>query len=143
MLSINVLAWNVVPQLQDNRTRNTQQKQAEEEDKTKDGKAEDKDKPAAKKLDITAQPTLQLDEDTIPDSLINSRWKVQRTVPITHDDLRKGVADLAWPESMKPETEYDDTLNTYFVGSKMGDSFLSTPIAMTPEEYLKDRKSVV
>ena len=137
LLSINVLAWNVVPQLQDNRTRNTQQKQAEEEDKTKDGKAEDKDKPAAKKLDITAQPTLQLDEDTIPDSLINSRWKVQRTVPITHDDLRKGVADLAWPESMKPETEYDDTLNTYFVGSKMGDSFLSTPIAMTPEEYLK------
>ncbi|MBO5001203.1 MAG: cell surface protein SprA, partial [Prevotella sp.] len=137
LLSINVLAWNVVPQLQDNRTRNTQQKQAEEEDNTKDGKAEDKDKPAAKKLDITAQPTLQLDEDTIPDSLINSRWKVQRTVPITHDDLRKGVADLAWPESMKPETEYDDTLNTYFVGSKMGDSFLSTPIAMTPEEYLK------
>lgn len=137
LLSINVLAWNVVPQLQDNRTRNTQQKQAEEEDKTKDGKAEDKDKPAAKKLDITAQPTLQLDEDTIPDSLINSRWKVQRTVPITHDDLRKGVADLAWPESMKPETEYNDTLNTYFVGSKMGDSFLSTPIAMTPEEYLK------
>lgn len=137
LLSINVLAWNVVPQLQDNRTRNTQQKQAEEEDKTKDGKAEEKDKPAAKKLDITAQPTLQLDEDTIPDSLINSRWKVQRTVPITHDDLRKGVADLAWPESMKPETEYDDTLNTYFVGSKMGDSFLSTPIAMTPEEYLK------
>ena len=137
LLSINVLAWNVVPQLQDNRTRNTQQKQAEEEDKTKDGKAEGKDKPAAKKLDITAQPTLQLDEDTIPDSLINSRWKVQRTVPITHDDLRKGVADLAWPESMKPETEYDDTLNTYFVGSKMGDSFLSTPIAMTPEEYLK------
>lgn len=137
LLSINVLAWNVVPQLQDNRTRNTQQKQAEEEEKTKDGKAEDKDKPAAKKLDITAQPTLQLDEDTIPDSLINSRWKVQRTVPITHDDLRKGVADLAWPESMKPETEYDDTLNTYFVGSKMGDSFLSTPIAMTPEEYLK------
>ena len=137
LLSINVLAWNVVPQLQDNRTRNTQQKQAEEEDKTKDGKAEDKDKPAAKKLDITAQPTLQLDEDTIPDSLINSRWKVQRTVPITHDDLRKGVADLAWPESMKPETEYNDTLNTYFFGSKMGDSFLSTPIAMTPEEYLK------
>ena len=43
LLSINVLAWNVVPQLQDNRTRNTQQKQAEEEDKTKDGKAEDKD----------------------------------------------------------------------------------------------------
>ena len=41
LLSINVLAWNVVPQLQDNRTRNTQQKQAEEEDKTKDGKAED------------------------------------------------------------------------------------------------------
>ncbi|MGN1376258.1 MAG: cell surface protein SprA [Prevotella sp.] len=78
-----------------------------------------------------------IDEDTIPDSLLHARWKIQRITPITDDDLDRNATDLDLPGNIKQEVVYNDTLNRYYIGSKMGESYLSTPIAMTPEEYRK------
>ena len=86
---------------------------------------------------IKAQPDVVAEDDTIPDSLLHPRWKIQRTTPVTHDDLDTYPADLSFPENIKQEVVYNDTLNRYYIGSKMGDSYLSTPIVMTPEEYRK------
>ncbi len=82
-----------------------------------------------------AQPTLKIEEDTIPDSLLHSRWKIQKTVPLEIADLDSSALDLHLPENIKREIVYDDTLNAYKFGSKMGDSYLNTPILLTPEEY--------
>ncbi len=81
------------------------------------------------------QPMLQIEEDTIPDSLLHSRWKIQKTAPIEVADLDSSSLDLRFPENIKQEVEYNDSLNVYRIGSKMGDSYLNTPILMTPEEY--------
>ena len=39
-------------------------------------------------------PELIVDEEEIPDSLLHPRWNIQRTTPITNDDLDRGSADL-------------------------------------------------
>ena len=44
---------------------------------------------------------------------------------------------MSFPENIKQEVVYDDSLDRYYIGSKMGDSYLSTPIVMTPGEYRK------
>ena len=48
-------------------------------------------KPAANDS-VMAQPIIE-NEDTIPDSLLHPRWKIQRTLPITLGDLDQGAAD--------------------------------------------------
>ena len=46
--------------------------------------------------------------------------------------------DLQDPENLKPDTAiYDEKSGYYKVGTKLGDSFLSQPWMMTPDEYLK------
>lgn len=87
-------------------------------------------------LAIKAQPIIE-DDDSIPDSLLNARWKIQRTLPITVEDLDQNAADLKRPDNLKQEVEYNDSLDLYVIGSKMSDSYLNTPIYMTPEEYRK------
>ena len=72
-------------------------------------------------------------EDT--DTVQPARWKIQKTAPIEVADLDSSALDLRFPENIKQEVEYDDSLNLYRIGSKMGDSYLNTPILMTPEEY--------
>ena len=90
-------------------------------------------KPAPK-----AQPKLVTnEEETIPDSLVHTRWRIQKTSPLTTEDADSCALDLHMPENIKLETVYNDSLNLYFLGSKMGDSYLSTPILMTPQEYMK------
>ena len=89
-----------------------------------------KKNPAAK-----AQPTLQIEEDSIPDSLLHARWKIQKTQPIEVADLDSSALDLKFPENIKQEVEYNDSLNVYKLGMKLGDSFLGTPLLMSPEEY--------
>ena len=85
--------------------------------------------------DVAEQPILDNDE-VIPDSLLNPRWKIQRTVPITYDDLGQNPSDLQRPENMKQEVEYNDTLDRYVIGSKIGQQWIAAPIMMTPEEYM-------
>ena len=92
------------------------------------------DKKKSQKQSITAQP-IMADEDTIPDSLLHTRWKIQRTVPITVGDLYQSPLDLQRPENMKYHVEYNDTLDRYVIGNRMGNTWLSTPIMMTPDEY--------
>ena len=125
---LTMLAMVVVPQ--DVRPRGgkpqTQQQgsQSQQQDK--------KQKPVK-----VALSDLNLQDDSIPDSLLHPRWKIQRTTPITQDDLKRGPHDLLMPDNVKQEVEYNDTLNHYVIGSKLGDSYLNTPIVMTPEEYRK------
>ena len=83
------------------------------------------------------QARLKVQEDTIPDSLLHPRWKIQRTQPITYDDINQGVADLKRPENIKQTTEYNDTTERYIIGSKLGMSWLGTPIMMEQGEFLK------
>ncbi len=82
-----------------------------------------------------AQPTLA-SEDDIPDSLLHTRWKVQRTVPITDDDLRQNAMDLQRPENLQQNVVYNDTLDSYVLGQRIGNSYVSPPIMMSMQEYL-------
>ena len=80
---------------------------------------------------------LELENDSIPDSLLHPRWPIQRTTPITYDDLEQGPADLQRPDNVKQEVEYNDTLNRYVIGTRMGKTWLSAPIMMDQMEYMK------
>ena len=71
------------------------------------------------------------------DTLVNTRWRIQPTVPVQVADLDSSALDLRMPENVKQRVEYNDSLNLYFIGSKLGDSYLNAPIMMTPEEYMK------
>ncbi len=84
----------------------------------------------------TAQAILAND-DTIPDSLLHPRWKIQRTTPITVGDLDQNGMDLQRPEGLRYDVVYNDTLDRYIIGAKMGTTYLGTPIMMTPEEYMQ------
>ena len=73
-----------------------------------------------------------------PDTLQpTARWRIQPTVPIEVADLDSSALDLKMPENVKQKVEYNDSLNIYYIGSKIGDSYLNAPIMMTPEEYMK------
>ena len=85
---------------------------------------------------IAVQPILS-DDDSIPDSLLHPRWAIQRTLPITLDDLSQGAADLKRPDNLKQDVEYNDSLDRYVIGSKISDTYINAPVMMTAEEYLK------
>ena len=126
----------VMPYLQDNRTRkrtqnpvNTQQKQLDKQ--AKNG-AQDKGK--SSRISVSAQP-FKVEDDTIPDSLLNTRWKIQLTQPYSLSDLYQSPLDLQRPDNMKYEVVYNDTLNRFVIGNRMGNTWLSAPIMLTPEEY--------
>ena len=103
-------------------------------EKAPKGADEKKEKVEKKKVLMNE---LILEDEIIPDSLLNPRWKVQKTSPLNNDDLKKGTADLAFPENIKQEAEYKDTLGYYVIGSKIGGGYVNAPIFMTPEEYQK------
>ena len=126
----------VMPYLHDNRTRkrtqnpvHTQQKQL---DKQAGNGAQDKGK--SSKNSVSAQP-FKVEDDTIPDSLLNTRWKIQLTQPYSLSDLYQSPLDLQRPDNMKYDVVYNDTLNRFVIGNRMGNTWLSAPIMLTPEEY--------
>ncbi len=85
-----------------------------------------------------AQPkSVSAVDETIPDSLLHPRWKIQKTTPMLTEDADTSALDLKMPGNIKQEVVYNDSLNLYFIGSKIGGSYLNAPIMMTPEEYLK------
>ena len=137
-----------VPFRQDDRTRRAQRQQGvqrnganqRQDDAQRQGGAQ---KNLPSKDSILAQPIIE-NEDTIPDSLLHPRWKIQRTMPITLNDLNQGAADLRRPDNLKQEVVYNDTINRYIIGSKIGDSYINAPVMMTPEEYRKwsERKAM-
>ena len=79
--------------------------------------------------------TVADDDDIVPDSAAHSRWKVKRTTPLTTADLDSAAIDLRMPDNITQKAEYDDSTGMYIIGSKLGDSYLNTPMLMTPEEY--------
>lgn len=83
----------------------------------------------------TTQP-VQLDEDTIPDSLLHTRWQIQRTQPYSLSDLYQSPLDLKRPDNLQYQVVYNDTLDRYIIGNRMGSTWLSAPIMLTPKEYL-------
>ena len=102
-----------------------------------------------------AQPkSLTVTDETIPDSLLHARWRIQPTAPILYHDLDSSALDLRMPENIRQEAVYNDSLNLYFVGSilsgqstsgngnakggssTIGSNYLNAPIVMTPEEYM-------
>ena len=89
-------------------------------------------KPAPK-----GQPKLEVEDESVPDSLVHSRWRIKRTSPVEVADLDSSALDLRMPENIRQQAEYNDSLNLYFIGSKIGDSYLNAPVLMTPEEYMK------
>ena len=138
---ISVVAGYALSVPQDDRTRQRQQQddrtrqRQPQDDRTRNrgGNAsatagatqDDKNK------DVKAQPILD-DDTNIPDSLLNPRWKIQRTIPITDDDLNQGSADLQRPENMKQTVEYNDTIDRYIIGNKIGGTYVGAPIMMNP-----------
>ena len=72
-------------------------------------------------------------DDTVP----QSRWKIQKTAPVLTEDLDSSALDLRMPDNVKQQVEYNDSLGLYFIGSKLGDSYLNAPVMMTTEEFLK------
>ncbi|MCW4111913.1 cell surface protein SprA [Segatella copri] len=83
----------------------------------------------------TVQP-VQLDEDTIPDSLLHTRWQIQRTQPYSLNDLYQSPLDLKRPDNLQYQVVYNDTIDRYIIGNRMGSTWLSAPIMLTPKEYL-------
>ena len=128
-----------LPYLQDDRTRN-RNLQSDISRQKKQGtqnrqNTQNSRNGAAAKNGITAQPILS-DEDSIPDSLLHPRWPVQRTQPITFSDLYQSPLDLQRPDNMKYQVEYNDTLDRYVIGNRLGNTWITAPIMLTPKEYL-------
>ena len=126
----------VMPYLQDNRPRrksqNSVQTQQKQQVQQVMNKAQDKDN--SSKISVSAQP-FKVEDDTIPDSLLNTRWKIQLTQPYSLSDLYQSPLDLQRPDNMKYDVVYNDTLNRFVIGNRMGNTWLSAPIMLTPEEY--------
>ena len=126
----------VMPYLQDNRSRRKSQNSAQTQQKQQvqqvKNKAQDKDN--SSKISVSAQP-FKVEDDTIPDSLLNTRWKIQLTQPYSLSDLYQSPLDLQRPDNMKYEVVYNDTLNRFVIGNRMGNTWLSAPIMLTLEEY--------
>ena len=80
---------------------------------------------------------LAVEDESIPDSLLHARWKIQKTAPVLTADLDSSALDLKMPENVRQQVEYNDSLNMYYVGSKIGDTYLNAPVVMTPEEYMR------
>ena len=72
----------------------------------------------------------------MPSDSLKTRWKIQRTTPITYDDLDQNAMDLQRPDGIKYDVVYNDTINRYIIGTRIGGTWLATPIMMTPEEYM-------
>ena len=126
----------VMPYLQDNRPRRKSQNSAQTQQKQQvqqvKNKAQNKDN--SSKISVSAQP-FKVEDDTIPDSLLNTRWKIQLTQPYSLSDLYQSPLDLQRPDNMKYDVVYNDTLNRFVIGNRMGNTWLSAPIMLTPEEY--------
>ena len=88
------------------------------------------------KQQVTAQPEMEK-EDEVPDSLLNTRWKVQKTVPVTFEDLDQNAMDLQRPVNLPQQVVYNDTIDRYIFGQRMAGSYLDAPLMMTQEEYMK------
>ena len=122
----------------DNRNRNRNNSSNNKKNSSKsNNNAGDKGKGAKQdSLTTRLEEILQIADEDIPDSLLDTRWPVQRTLPVTYDDLQPNSADLRQPENVSQKVEYNDSLNRYVFGTRMGGTYVAAPIMMTIDEYL-------
>ena len=69
------------------------------------------DKTQTKKPVPKAQPKSVAEDETITDSLVKARWRIQKIAPVEVADLDSSALDLRWPDNIRQEVEYDDSLN--------------------------------
>ena len=93
------------------------------------------DDKSQRKVVAKEQPVIKVEDDTIPDSLLHARWRIQKTAPVEVTDLDSSAIDLHFPENIRQQVEYNDSTGFYVLGSKIGDSYLNAPVLMAPEEY--------
>ena len=152
MVALSALAAScalAMPFMQDDLTRRQQQQQRQQQQREQQNqrqpqglKPESNVKPQddktnnKPKIEVKSQ-AVSADDEEIPDSLLHPRWQIQRTTPITYDDLDQNPADLKRPDNLKQDVVYNDTIDRYIIGSKISDTYLNAPIMMTPEEYRK------
>ena len=135
LLAITMVSYAAVSVFQVDPTRQNNKRQgANQQANQAKGKAQTNNNG---KGNTTKLIDVVVDEDTIPDSLLHPRWKIQRTTPVTYDDLNQSAMDLDRPEGLKYDVTYNDTINRYIIATRMGSTYLAAPIMMTPEEYMK------
>ncbi len=78
---------------------------------------------------------IQVDEDTIPRYPAAYPLENQLTQPYSLSDLYQSPLDLKRPDALRYQVIYNDTLNRYVIGNRMGNTWLSAPIMLTPDEY--------
>ena len=131
---ISMMAGNALSVPQDDKTRQRQRQNTSS--KSKDSDDDKKKGNNNNNSNVKSQPTLE-EDDEIPDSLLNTRWPIQRTTPISEEDLSQGSADLQRPENLKMDVVYNDTIDRYIFGNKIGGVYVSAPIMMDYNEYSK------
>ena len=72
---------------------------------------------------------------TPPDTVVEPRFGVKKTIMQSEDEDTTLSADLRDPENLKSGVFYDERSGTYRLGTKLGDDFLEAPFFMTQEEY--------
>lgn len=60
---------------------------------------------------------------------------VKKTSITTLADTAKAAIDLKDPDNIHTEGEYNDATGGYYLGTKLGDEYLSAPFSLTWEEY--------
>ncbi len=133
MLILSIAAYAMAVPQDDNTRRGRPQR---ENMPPRGPQTEEEPQSEKKAINVLEQPLLD-EDDEIPDSLLNPRWKVQRTQPLTEDDLSRNATDLTTPENAEPKVEYNDTTGYYSFGTKMGGTYVQAPYAMTYDEYAK------
>ncbi len=136
LLAIAMVSYAVVvPFLQDDPRRQRNQRAQTQQNQLQNRQPQNAQSNQLGQPVPIAQPIL-VDDDSIPDSLLHPRWKIQRTMPITYDDLEQSAMDLKRPDGLHYDVTYNDSLDVYIIGTKMGSTYLAAPIMMTPEEYM-------
>ena len=86
---------------------------------------------------VKAQPKTMEIDTSVPDSVPDARWRIAKTAPLLTEDLDSAAIDLKMPSNIDTQPQYNDSLNIYYVGSRIGETYINTPVLMMPEEYYK------
>lgn len=71
------------------------------------------------------------------DSVVKPHFDVSKTSPDNENDLRNRPIDLRNPKNLDDQPEYDEKTGTYKLGTKIGDSYLNTPVLLSRDEYMR------
>ncbi|MBP7374823.1 MAG: hypothetical protein KA876_07045, partial [Prevotella sp.] len=85
-------------------------------------------------IDIKKNRLTGVAEDSVKTNR-KALWRVQRTLPITWHDLDSSSLDLKTPFNIRQSIQYNDTLDEYVFGKKMGGTYINAPIMMSRNEY--------